>query len=513
MQKELTVKKAGPKEWIGLSIIALPCMLYSMDLTILNLAVPKLSEDLQPTSTQLLWIVDIYGFVIAGLMIPLGALGDKIGRKKLLLIGAAVFGLASVLAAFSNSANSLIASRAILGVAGATLAPSTLSLIRSMFEDPKQRTLAIGIWITSFSTGGAIGPVIGGIILEYYWWGAVFLVAIPIMILLLILGPFLLPEFKDPDAGKMDLVSAFMSLATILSVVFGIKVAVKEGLHLQPVFFILLGILIGRLFIQRQQKLDKPFIDLKLFHNRKFSTSLSLHLLAAFMLFGMLLFIAQYFQLVMDFSAFRAGLWGISSGIGFVIGSLSTQYLTTKFKPVYVMTSGFILAALGFGLLLFLGGDSDLFLIVSGFAIFSLGIALVFTLVTDAIVGSAPPEQAGLASSMSETSSELGGALGIAILGSIGTLVYQNNMLKSSFQNDLNITDSLGSVVVNANQLSADRASELITIAKEAFTGGMHWAAGISVVISITLAFLCLTILNRSQRQIFFKNDKTRSYR
>jgi MFS transporter, DHA2 family, multidrug resistance protein len=497
MKKEIAEKKAGTKEWIGLAIIALPCMLYSMDLTILNLAVPKLSEDLQPTSTQLLWIVDIYGFVIAGFMIPLGALGDRIGRKKLLLIGAAVFGLASILAAFSNSANSLIASRAILGVAGATLAPSTLSLIRSMFEDPKQRTMAIGIWITSFSIGGAIGPVLGGIILEFYSWGAVFLVAIPIMILLLILGPFLLPEFKDPDPGKMDLISALMSLAAILSVVFGIKVAVKEGFNLESVCFILLGILIGWLFIRRQQRLDSPFIDLKLFNDRKFSTSLSLNLMAAFMLFGMFLFIAQYFQLVMGFSAFKAGLWGISSGIGFIIGALITQYLTTKFRPVFIMTAGFVLAALGFGLLLFLGGGFDLFFIVSGFAIFSLGIALVFTLVTDAIVGSAPPEQAGLASSLSETSSELGGALGIAILGSIGTLVYKNKIFRSDFQNELNISDSLGGVIARANQLSTDRASDLIVLAKESFTNGMHWTAGISVILSLTLAFLCVNILRK----------------
>lgn len=497
MKKEIAEKKAGTKEWIGLAIIALPCMLYSMDLTILNLAVPKLSEDLQPTSTQLLWIVDIYGFVIAGFMIPLGALGDRIGRKKLLLIGAAVFGLASILAAFSNSANSLIASRAILGVAGATLAPSTLSLIRSMFEDPKQRTMAIGIWITSFSIGGAIGPVLGGIILEFYSWGAVFLVAIPIMILLLILGPFLLPEFKDPEPGKMDLISALMSLAAILSVVFGIKVAVKEGLNLESVCFILLGILIGWLFIRRQQRLDNPFIDLKLFNDRKFSTSLSLNLMAAFMLFGMFLFIAQYFQLVMGFSAFKAGLWGISSGIGFIIGALITQYLTTKFRPVFIMTAGFVLAALGFGLLLFLGGGFDLFFIVSGFAIFSLGIALVFTLVTDAIVGSAPPEQAGLASSLSETSSELGGALGIAILGSIGTLVYKNKIFRSDFQNELTISDSLGGVIARANQLSTDRASDLIVLAKESFTNGMHWTAGISVILSLTLAFLCVNILRK----------------
>jgi MFS transporter, DHA2 family, multidrug resistance protein len=161
---------AGGREWIGLAVIALPCLLYSMDLTVLYLAVPELSADLEPSSSQLLWIVDIYGFLLAGLLITMGALGDRIGRRKLLLIGAAAFGVASVLAAFSTSAEMLIAARALLGVAGATLAPSTLSLIRNMFLDPGQRTVAIGVWITSFSVGGAIGPLIGGALLGYFWW-------------------------------------------------------------------------------------------------------------------------------------------------------------------------------------------------------------------------------------------------------------------------------------------------------------------------------------------------------
>src|SRR5216110_616548 len=178
--------KATRREWIGLGVIALPCVLYSMDLTVLNLAVPHISADLEPTSSQLLWIVDIYGFVLAGLLITMGTLGDRIGRRRLLLIGAAAFGVASVLAAFSRSAGMLIAARAILGVAGATLAPSTLSLIRNMFVDPKQRTVAIGVWITSYSVGGAIGPPLGGLLLDRYWWGSVFLIGVPVMLLLLV---------------------------------------------------------------------------------------------------------------------------------------------------------------------------------------------------------------------------------------------------------------------------------------------------------------------------------------
>src|SRR5215468_11153984 len=199
--------RAGRREWIGLGVIALPCLLYSMDLTVLNLAVPSLAADLKPTSTQLLWIVDIYGFLVAGGLITMGTLGDRIGRRRHLLIGAAAFGVASVLAAFSRSAGTLIAARAVLGLAGATLAPSTLSLIRNMFHDPHQRSLAVGVWITSYSAGAAIGPPLGGMLLQHFWWGSVFLVGVPVMILLLVLGPVLLPEFRDPEARALDLVS------------------------------------------------------------------------------------------------------------------------------------------------------------------------------------------------------------------------------------------------------------------------------------------------------------------
>src|ERR687892_443038 len=210
------VQKAGRREWIGLAVIALPCVLYSMDLTVLHLAVPELTVDLRPSSAQLLWILDIYGFLVAGSLITMGTGGDRIGRRRLLMIGAAAFGAASLLAAFSTSPEMLIVARALLGIAGGTLAPSTLSLIRNMFLDSHQRTVAIGVWITSFSVGGAVGPLLGGLMLEFFWWGSVFLLAVPVMALLLLLGPGLLPEFKDPDAGRLDIVGAAMSLVAVL---------------------------------------------------------------------------------------------------------------------------------------------------------------------------------------------------------------------------------------------------------------------------------------------------------
>src|SRR5215472_6664197 len=219
--------KATQREWIGLGIISLPCILYAMDLTVLNLAVPSLSADVKPTAAQLLWIIDVYGFLAAGSLLIMGTLGDRIGRRKLLLVGSAAFGLLSLLAAFSRSAGTLIAARALLGIAGATLAPSTLSLISNMFRDDRERMFAVSVWIASFSLGGTIGPAVGGLILAHFWWGAVFLAPIPAMALLLVLGPLLLPEHRNPNGGRLDLISAILSLAAVLPAISGIKRAAE----------------------------------------------------------------------------------------------------------------------------------------------------------------------------------------------------------------------------------------------------------------------------------------------
>jgi MFS transporter, DHA2 family, multidrug resistance protein len=301
--------KAGRREWIGLAVIALPCLLYSMDLTVLYLAVPKLSADLAPSSTQLLWIVDIYGFLVAGSLITMGTLGDRISRRKLLLIGAAAFGAASVLAAFSTSAEMLIAARALLGVAGATLAPSTLALIRNMFLDDRERSVAIGVWAASFSAGAAIGPLVGGVLLEFFWWGSVFLVGVPVMLLLLVLGPLLLPEYRDPDAGRLDLVSAGMSLTAVLAAIYGLKRIAEHGLAWEGAVFIVAGIAIGLAFIRRQRTLASPLIDLDLFRVRAFSASLITNILTVFAALGSFFFVGQYLQLVRGFSPLEAGLW------------------------------------------------------------------------------------------------------------------------------------------------------------------------------------------------------------
>ncbi|HWM84362.1 MAG TPA: MFS transporter [Kofleriaceae bacterium] len=483
-------------------MIALPCLLYSMDLTVLNLAVPQLSADLKPSSAQLLWIVDIYGFMVAGSLITMGTLGDRIGRRRLLLIGAAAFGVASVLAAFATSAEMLIATRALLGIAGATLAPSTLSLIRNMFLDPGQRTVAIGVWVTSYSVGGAIGPLLGGVLLEYFWWGSVFLLAVPVMVLLLVVGPMLLPEYRDPDAGRLDLASAGLSLAAVLLMIYGLKRIAEAGLDWVPAVSITLGLALGALFVRRQRTLADPLIDLRLFRAPAFSASLAAYMLACFVAFGAYVFIAQYLQLVLGLSPLQAGLWTVPSMLAFVAGSMLVPPIARRFRPAHVVAGGLLFAAAGFGVLAQVDAAAGLALLVIGSVVYSLGLSPVIVLATDLVVGSAPVERAGSASAISETSSELGGALGIAILGSIGTAVYRRAMAEVvpagvPAEAAEAARATLGGALAAAERLPAHLGGALLGPAREAFTQGLQLTAVISAAVVIATAILAALLLRR----------------
>jgi MFS transporter, DHA2 family, multidrug resistance protein len=495
----VTNPKAGRREWIGLGVIALPCVLYSMDLTVLNLAVPSLSADLKPSSTQLLWIIDIYGFLVAGSLITMGTLGDRIGRRRLLLIGAVAFGVASVLAAFSRSAAMLIAARAVLGLAGATLAPSTMSLIRNMFLDPRQRSVAIGVWISSYSAGAVIGPPLGGVLLEHFRWGSVFLVSVPIMVLVLTLGPTLLPEFRDPDAGRADPISALLSVGAVLGVIWGVKQMAAHGVAWVPALAIAGGLLVGIVFVRRQQSLADPLIDLRLFRTRALTASLATYMLATFAVFGPYVFIAQYLQLVLGLSPMQAGLWSMPFAGGFVIGSILSPLVARRVRPPLLMAGGLVVSAAGFVVLAQVGGASELPLIVVSTVIFSLGLSPVFTLANDIIIGAAPPERAGVASAISETCSELGGALGIAILGSIGTALYRRTMAGAILDGIPTAAadaarDTLGGAVAVAAQLPEGGAA-LLDTARTAFTSGLQVTALASAAIVIGMTVLVLVSL------------------
>jgi MFS transporter, DHA2 family, multidrug resistance protein len=492
--------RAGRREWIGLAVLALACLLYVMDLTVLHLAVPAISEDLQPSSAQLLWIIDIYGFMVAGFLVTMGTLGDRIGRRKLLLIGAAGFGAVSVLAAVSTSAEMLIASRALLGIAGATLAPSTLSLIFAMFQDPGQRSRAVAVWISAFSAGSAIGPVLGGVMLEQFWWGSVFLLALPVMALLLILGPIVLPEYKAPDAGRLDLLSAGMSLVAILSVIFGLKQIAQDGFGPLPLGTIILGLIVGALFVRRQFALADPMIDVRLFRIPAFSASLAVNVLAIFVAVGYFLFVAQYLQLVVGLSPLEAGLWSLPSAIAFVIGSNLAPRLVRMVRPAYLIAAALAIAAAGLAVLAQVGGSDGLPVVVLASIIISLGLAPVFGLTTELIVGSAPPERAGAASGISETGAELGGALGISILGSIGIAIYRGDVA-SALPSDLPASavaaarDTLGAAVGVASELPSQLGAIVIAVAQDAFVSGMQVAATISAIVAVGVAILALIAL------------------
>jgi DHA2 family multidrug resistance protein-like MFS transporter len=483
-------------------VLALACVLYAMDLTVLHLAIPKISADLQPSSAQLLWIIDIYGFLVAGSLITMGTLGDRIGRRRLLLIGAAAFGLISILAAFSSSAEMLILSRALLGVAGATLAPGTLSLIFNMFPNPRQRSVAIGVWVSSFSAGSAIGPVLGGILLEYFWWGSVFLLALPVMALLLLLGPRVLPEYRDPEAGRLDLVSAGMSLTAVLAVIFGLKEIAQAGPGLLPALSILVGLTTGALFVRRQFTLADPLVELRLFRIPAFSVSLATNVLAVFVAIGYFVFIAQFMQLVLGLSPLQAGLWSLPEAVGFIVGSNLAPRLRHRFRPAIILAACLALTALGLGLLTQVGGGNGLAIVVTASVVISLALAPVFTLTTELIVGSAPPERAGAASGISETGSELGGALGISILGSFGTAVYRGELAGTlpvgvPVEAGQMAMDTLGAAVEVAQRLPEPMQAALLSAVREAFVQSIVDTATLSAVVATGTAVLVAITLRQ----------------
>ena len=494
--------KAGKREWIGLAVIALPCLLYSMDLTVLHLAVPRLSVDLKPSSVQLLWIIDIYGFLLAGALITMGTLGDRIGRRRLLLIGAVLFGAASIFAALARSAAMLIVARAVLGLAGATIAPSTLSLIRNMFLHPRQRTTAVSIWIISFSLGGAIGPLLGGVVLQYFSWGAVFLISVPVMLLLLGVGPFLLPEYRDPNAGKLDLTSAALSLAAVLLIIYGLKLVAQDGVSVTALAAILAGGAIGFVFVRRQQRLADPLIDLRLFRIPTFRASLVLYGGAILGLFGAFVYLPQYLQLVLGFSPLEGGLWTVPWAIGFVLGSLVTPRLARRVRPAVLMSWGLAVSALGYFLLAGLGTEPNLSRFVLATVVLTLFASPVFTLTNDVIIGSAPPERAGAASGISETCAELGGALGIALFGSIGVALYRSLLgpaLPPGLAPDVahEAMATLGGAVVAAQQLPAEAGTALVGAARAAFLRGLVVCELISGVGSLLLAVFAARTFRR----------------
>jgi MFS transporter, DHA2 family, multidrug resistance protein len=439
-----TATPATPRDWLGLYVLSIACMLYSMDISVLFLAMPSIVTELDPSPTQLLWINDIYGFMVAGFLVTMGTLGDRVGRRKILLLGAAAFGAASVMCAFSSNATMLIIARALLGIAGATIAPSTLSLIFNMFHDENEKARAIGVWGTAFALGGLIGPVIGGLLLTWFHWGSVFLINVP-MLGLLVAGPFLLPEFKSDHAGKLDLASVALSLAAVLPVIYGLKQVAAYGVSSPALIAILLGAVFANRFIARQRVLEHPLVDLVLFKSARFNVSLLVNLAGIFFIFAIFMLQNQFLQLVLNLKPLEAGLWSAGPSAIFCVMSLYAHKVSENFGAENSVIWGTAIFAAGTFVMAMAAYAGSLYLILGASVIMAIGFVPVILTTTNLIVSSAPPERAGSASAISETSAEFGGALGIALLGSLGTFIYRQIMF--SIEAPLPAKTTLGAAV------------------------------------------------------------------
>ena len=481
--------RAGRREWTALGVLMLPLLLVSMDVSVLYFAIPAISADLEPSGTQQLWIFDIYAFVLAGLLMTMGSLGDRIGHRRLLLIGAAAFGTASLVAAYANSPEMLIAARAVLGIGGATLMPSTMAMTRTMFTDPAQRAKAIGLWSGVMTAGIALGSVMSGVLVEHFWWGSVFLVNLPAMALLLVLGPLLLPESRNPEPGRFDWLSVPLSMAAVLPVIYGLKEIPSEGWNVRYVVSITVGLLFAALFVHRQRTTAAPMIDPALFRGRGFAPSVGLNLICAFGVFGSSYFTTQYLQSVLGKSALEAALWALlpSVPIG-AAGPIATGLVQRGVNRAYVVTAGFAIAAAGFALLALAGTDS-MWLVLTACAVLAVGGVTVMSQIMDLAMGTAPVERAGSASSLMETGGEFGGALGMAVLGAIGTAVYQHEIPDSA--------PSVAHETLGGALAVADRVPGLATAAREAFTSGMQGAAIAGAVLLAGAAVLAAVTLRR----------------
>jgi len=495
--------RATRREWTGLAVIALPCAVYAMDLTVLNLAMPAISAELKPSASQLLWIIDIYGFLVAGFLITMGTLGDRIGRRRLLLIGAAAFGAASLLAAFAKSAEALIAMRALLGVAGATVAPSTMSLIRNMFHDEHERQFAIGLWIASYSAGAAIGPLVGGVLLQFFHWGSVFLVAVPVMALVLLLGPSLLPEYRDPQAGRVDPPSVVLSLTAVLATVYALKHLAEYGFSWPAAAVGAAGLALGAAFVRRQGRLDYPLLDMRLFRSAAFSAAITAYGLTSLAMMGVYIFIAQYLQLVRGLSPLEAGFATLPWALAFIVGSLVAPRLARRMTRLSLLAWSLVVSALGFVLLVGTPGPFGLAVMITGAVVMSLGMAPVIAIGNEMMITAAPPERAGAASAMAETAAEFSGAAGIAVFGSLGTVIYAWSLGRNlpaglppeTVQAAL---ATMGGAAAGAQALGGAAGDALLQAARDAFTLTLQAAAVVGALIVVLACVFTVRILGRA---------------
>ena len=493
--------RAGRREWTALAVLCLPLLMVSMDVSVLFFAVPHIAEALEPTANQVLWIFDIYGFVLAGLLLTMGGLADRIGRRRLLLIGAVAFAAASVLAAYAPSAEWLIAARALLGVGGATLMPSTLALVRNLFTDQGERAKAVGIWSAVMAGGVGIGPVISGVLLERFWWGSVFLVNVPVMVALLLIAPFLLPESRS-RSSRVDLVSSVLSLLAILPVIHVLKSTAVDGWSAGLLPYAVVGVLAGVAFVRRQSRISSPMVDLTLFGHRGFGGSIAVQILGMFGVMGNAVLMTQYLQSVLGYSALQAALWSLLPSVAVGAAAPTAAVVSARVGRPVVMASGFVVAATGFVGLRVADVDSSIWPALVCASLVAMGLVSVATLVTEYAIGVAPAQRAGAVSGLVETAGELGGALGMAVLGSVLGAVYASRvavLLPAGLAPGARdaAAETLGGAVVTSSELGGAQGAAVLEAARTAYVDGLHAASLVAAAVLLVGAVVALATMPR----------------
>ena len=486
----MQTRRAGPREWTALAVLMLPVLMVSVDNTVLSFALPAISVDLRPSGTQLLWIVDLYAIMLAGLLIAMGSIGDRFGRRRLLVIGTVGFGAASLLAAYSQSAEMLLAARALQGIFGATLMPSTLSLIRNVFHDPRDRRLAIASWAAMFSGGAALGPVLGGWLLGHASWGSVFLINVPIIVVLIPLAMALLPESRDPAPGPLDPFAIVLSLGAMLPLVFGIKNVAEHGLTDLTLTAFAIGTVAAWAFVHRLRTSASPMIDLTLFRNRVFTGAIIANLLSLMGLTGFLFLGAQLLQLVLGLTAMDAAMVLLPGLVATVVAGFVAVRLVNVVSIRSLVTASFVASATGYAITA-LTETPTVVSVAVAFAVMGVGIGMAETLTNDVMLSSVPSSKAGAASAISETAYEIGAVLGTAVLGTVLTSTYRSHLTYPAVlqwgERDGSF-ETLGGTMELSKYYPNVLGEELRESARAAFDLGVQYTSAAAIIIALMAA-------------------------
>jgi EmrB/QacA subfamily drug resistance transporter len=480
------------RRWLTLAVLSLSLVIIGLDNTILNVAIPTLVRELNATASELQWIVDSYILVFAGLLLTMGALGDRFGRKLALTSGLVIFGVASVFAAFADSATTLIIARSFMGVGGALIMPATLSIITNIFTG-EERGRAIAAWAAVAGLGIVIGPALGGWLLENFWWGSVFLINVFIAAAAIALGFFLVPESKDPKATPLDPVGAVLSIAGLVALVYAIIEAPGRGWTDGVVLaaFGLAAVLLGA-FLWWEYRTEHPMLQLGFFKNPRFSAASGAITLVFFAMFGTVFLLTQYLQFVLGFTPLEAGLRVMPIATMIIAAPLSAR-IVEKIGTKVVVASGLTVVAIAMAWLATIDIDSGYGHVAITLVLLGLGMGSAMAPATESIMGSLPLAKAGVGSAMNDTTRQIGGALGVAILGSILASVYGNEMGPALVGLPPEAAgfagDSIGGAIGVASQVG-ERGASLIAAANQAFVDGMSSAVWVAAGIALLGAIL-----------------------